>query len=93
LLLNPEKKQPVVEKKKTAAKPQNRKPIESRIKRLEEQIARLSAKKNEIEARLADPAIYKDAAFNTAVADRAYVAKELEQLEAEWLEKQAELER
>jgi ATP-binding cassette subfamily F protein 3 len=93
LLLNPEKKQPGAEKKKTASKPQNRKPIESRIKRLEEQIARLSAKKNEIEARLADPAIYKDAAFNTAVADRAYVAKELEQLEAEWLEKQAELER
>jgi ATP-binding cassette subfamily F protein 3 len=93
LLLNPEKKQPAVEKKKAVSKPQNKKPVESRIKRLEEQIARLTAKKKEIELRLADPAIYKDASFNGVVADRAYVAKELEQLEAEWLEKQAELER
>ena len=92
-LLNPEKK--VLKKeipRKKVEKTQNRKPLESRIKRLEEQMARLTAKKNELEARLADPAVYQNASFNDLLADRAYVAKELEQLEAEWLEKQAELE-
>jgi len=91
-LLSSEKK-PATEKKKLPAKPQNRKPIESRIKRLEEQIARLTAKQKEIEARLADPALYQDPSCNDVLADRAHVAKELEQLEAEWLDKQAELER
>ncbi|HXJ08369.1 MAG TPA: ATP-binding cassette domain-containing protein, partial [Burkholderiales bacterium] len=91
-LLNPEKQKPPAEKKKIPVKAEKKKPLESRIKRLEEQMAKLTAKKNELEARLADPAVYQNASFNDLVADRAYVAKELEQLEAEWLEKQAELE-
>ena len=91
-LLNPEKQKPPAEKKKVPVKAEKKKPLESRIKRLEEQMAKLTAKKNELEARLADPAVYQNASFNDLVADRAYVAKELEQLEAEWLEKQAELE-
>ena len=56
-------------------------------------MARLNTRKAEIEARLADPAVYQDpAALDAALQDQAYVARELEQVEAEWLEKQAELE-
>jgi ATP-binding cassette subfamily F protein 3 len=72
-----------------------KKPIESRIKRLEEQIAKLNEKKAIIDARLADPHIY-DAAnkeeLKTLIVDQAYHAKELEQLESEWLEQQETLE-
>src|SRR2546425_673089 len=71
-------------------KPVSRKPIEARIKRLEETMAKLNAKKAEIESRLAEPAIYQDAdALKALLLDQAYVGKELEQLEAEWLQKQA----
>jgi ATP-binding cassette subfamily F protein 3 len=74
-------------------KPVNRKPIEARIKRLEELMARLNAQRASIDQKLADPAIYQDpAALNTALQDQAYLAKEIEQVEAEWLEKQSELE-
>ncbi len=72
-----------------------RKPIESRIKRLEEKMARLNAKKAEIDARLADPAAYGETqkeALKALIIDQAYVARELAQLEAEWLEQQQRLE-
>ena len=71
----------------------NRKPIEARIKRLEELMARLGARKVEIEKKLGDPALYQDGAeLKALLEDQAYVAREIEQMEAEWLEKQAELE-
>ena len=74
-------------------KPVNRKPIEARIKRLEELMNRLNAEKASIEARLGDPAVYQDAeAVKSLIADRAYVAREIEQVESEWLQRQAELE-
>jgi ATP-binding cassette subfamily F protein 3 len=74
------------------AKTVNRKPIEARIKRLEELMTRLNARKGEIEARLGDPAVYQDAeAVKALLQDRAYVARETEQVEAEWLEKHAML--
>ncbi|HYD60015.1 MAG TPA: ATP-binding cassette domain-containing protein [Noviherbaspirillum sp.] len=72
-----------------------RKPIESRIKRLDEQMAKLNGRKAEIDARLANPSIYDDAnkeELKTLILDQAYVAKELEQLETEWLEQQEALE-
>jgi len=72
-----------------------RKPIESRIKRLEEQMAKLNARKSAIDARLADPEIYGEAnreALKALILDQAYVARELGQLEAEWLEQQERLE-
>jgi ATP-binding cassette subfamily F protein 3 len=72
-----------------------RKPIESRIKRIEETMAKLAARKSEIEAQLADPGIYGDAERETLkglIVDQAYVARELAQLEAEWLEQQEQLE-
>jgi ATP-binding cassette subfamily F protein 3 len=76
--------------------PSNRKDLETRVKRLEEMIARLNAQKSAIDARLADPAIYQDPSGNALQAvlhDQAYVGKELSQLESEWLDKQAELDR
>ncbi|WDZ98156.1 ATP-binding cassette domain-containing protein [Herbaspirillum sp. WKF16] len=72
-----------------------KKPIEQRIKRLDEQIAKLNARKAGIDARLASPDIY-DAAnkeeLKTLITDQAYCAKELDQLENEWLEQQDALE-
>ena len=72
-----------------------RKPIESRIKRLEEQMAKLGERKTTIDARLAEPSIYDDAnkeMLKGLLADQAFVAKELAQLEEEWLEQQRQLE-
>jgi len=88
--------EPVAPPRKPAkSKPVSLKPLEARIKRLEELMARLNARKAEIEARLGDPALYAEARkddLRTLLLDQAYVAKELESLEAEWLDKQAELE-
>jgi ATP-binding cassette, subfamily F, member 3 len=87
---------PIAAVKKAAPKPVgSKKTLEARIKRLEEMIARLNAKKAEMEARLADPSIYQGSAkdaLQSALSDQAHVGKELIQLESEWLEKQAELE-
>ncbi len=80
------------EKKPVAAKPKpaNRKPNEARVKRLEELMTRLNARKAEIDARLGDPAVYQDqAALKDLLLDQAYVAKELAQVETEWLERTA----
>jgi hypothetical protein len=57
-------------------------------------ISRLTAKKAELEARLADAALYQPEskeALQAALLDKAYVGKELSDLENEWLEKQAQL--
>jgi ATP-binding cassette subfamily F protein 3 len=72
-----------------------RKPIESRIKRIDEQMAKLNARKAAVDAKLADPAIYEEAnkeELKALIVDQAYLAKELEQLETEWLEQQDALE-
>ncbi|MGV3742691.1 MAG: ATP-binding cassette domain-containing protein, partial [Burkholderiaceae bacterium] len=73
-----------------------RKPVETRIKRLEEQLAKHNARKEELDARLAAPEIY-DAAnkeeLKSLLTEQAYCAKEIEQLEMEWLEQQEELEK
>jgi ATP-binding cassette subfamily F protein 3 len=77
------------EKKAVPAKPKVVKPKanEQRIKRLEDLMARLNAQKASIEQKLADPALYQDqSALSALLSDQAYVAKELEQVEAEWLE-------
>lgn len=88
---------PSVEKKpdapKKAAKAVNRKPLEARIKRLEELMTRLNTQKSAIESKLADPAVYQDGeAVKALLQDQAYVRREIEQVETEWLQKQAELE-
>jgi ATP-binding cassette, subfamily F, member 3 len=73
-----------------------KKPVETRIKRLEEQIAKRTARKAELDARLAAPEIY-DAAnkeeLKTLLTEQAYCVKEIEQLEFEWLEQQDALEK
>jgi ATP-binding cassette subfamily F protein 3 len=88
------------QKKLEAAERQRRsnltKPLETRIKRLEEQIAKLTTRKKAVDARLAEPSIYEDAnkeELKTVMLDQAYAVRELETLETEWLEKQAELEK
>jgi ATP-binding cassette subfamily F protein 3 len=97
-LLSPQKKPDPSPKPPPKVKPTklNTKPLEARVRRLEELMARLSAQKADIEARLSDPALYGEARreeLKALLVDQAYVGKELETLEAEWLQKQAELER
>jgi len=72
-----------------------KKPIENRIKRIEEQMAKLNARKAEIDARLLEPAIYeadKKDELKTLVADQAFLVRDLGTLEEEWLELQEQLE-
>jgi ATP-binding cassette subfamily F protein 3 len=72
-----------------------RKPLESRLKRLDERIAKLSAQKTEADRRLADSGLYDEErkdALEAALADQARVARELERLESEWLELHERLE-
>jgi ATP-binding cassette subfamily F protein 3 len=87
-LLKPQEKKEekkAVAEKKIQAKP--RKPNPLRVQRLEKEMAKLSQRKAAIEAKLADPAVYQDAAaLQAALQDQAYVAKELGQIESEWLE-------
>ena len=81
------KEQKVVPEKKLPSKPQKQKPPAARLQRLEKEMAKLNERKAAIEAKLADPAIYQDAAaLQSALQDQAYVAKELGQIESEWLE-------
>ncbi|MGV8894674.1 MAG: ATP-binding cassette domain-containing protein [Burkholderiaceae bacterium] len=73
-----------------------RKPIENKIKRLEEQIAKRNEQKTQIDAELADSGIYdaaKKAKLKTLLTDQTFYAKDLAQLEGEWLEQQEELEK
>ncbi|HRH81569.1 MAG TPA: ATP-binding cassette domain-containing protein [Thiobacillaceae bacterium] len=72
-----------------------RKPIEGRIKRLEELMARLNARKTELETLLADPDIYAEARKPEMMQlhrEQAELLQALEQLEGEWLEQQEALE-
>ena len=72
-----------------------RKLIENRIKRLEEQMDRLNARKSELDGELANSDIYAEAnkdRLKTFLFEQAQVAKDLEQLEAEWMEQQEALE-
>jgi ATP-binding cassette subfamily F protein 3 len=72
-----------------------RKPIEARLKRVEEKIAKRNAQMTEIETKLSDQSIYdnaKKAELKTILTDQTYYKKDLEQLEAEWLKEQEALE-
>jgi ATP-binding cassette subfamily F protein 3 len=72
-----------------------KKPIEAKIKKLEEQIAKRNAQKAAVDASLADPEIYdqsKKKELKALLTDQKFYAGELEQLEAEWLALQEELE-
>jgi ATP-binding cassette subfamily F protein 3 len=87
-----QKRQEAAERQRASAA---RKPLETRLKRLDEQLAKLNERKAAIEKQLADPAIYGDAqkeALKALILDQAYVARELAELEAQWLSLQEQLE-
>jgi ATP-binding cassette subfamily F protein 3 len=88
------KVQPTPAPAKTAPpRPPSKKNLQSRIQRLEEHMKRLGGEIAAVEARLGDPATYQDAeTVKALLADQAYLRRELEQVEAEWLARQAELE-
>jgi ATP-binding cassette, subfamily F, member 3 len=72
-----------------------RKPLENRLKKVETAMAQRSEQKAAIDAALADPAIYEadnKPKLKTLLADQVECSRELEQLEAEWLELQEQLE-
>jgi ATP-binding cassette, subfamily F, member 3 len=72
-----------------------RKPLEQKIKRLDDQIAKRSTQKTEVDAQLAEPAIYEaanKAKLKQLLADQSFFTKDLAQLEGEWLELQEQLE-
>jgi ATP-binding cassette subfamily F protein 3 len=72
-----------------------KKPIENRIKRLEEQMAKLNERKAVIDARLLDAAVYeadKKDELKTLVSDQAFLVRDLGALEEEWLGLQEQLE-
>jgi ATP-binding cassette subfamily F protein 3 len=72
-----------------------KKPIEGKIKRLEEQIAKRNGQKAEVDARLGEPGAYdaaNKAKLKLLLADQTFFTKDLAQLEAEWLELQEQLE-
>ena len=80
------------ERQKLAAR---KKPIEAKLKKLEEQIAKRNAQKAVVDTKLADPEMYDQAKkkeLKALLTDQAFYAKELEQLEGEWLEQQEALE-
>ncbi|MES2128582.1 MAG: ATP-binding cassette domain-containing protein [Pseudomonadota bacterium] len=80
------------QRQKTAAL---RKPLEGKLKRLEEQIAKRNGQKAEVDGKLAEPAIYEaanKAKLKTLLADQSFFTKDLAQLEGEWLELQEQLE-
>ena len=73
-----------------------RKPIEARIKRLEEQMGRLTTQKAALDTRLADPDIYEHSRkdeLRTLQEEQANCSRELNALEADWLEQQEALEK
>ena len=83
----------LVPAKSTRQKPVSKKNLQSRIQRLEEHMKRLGGEIAAVEARLGDPATYQDAeSVKRLLADQAYLRRELDQAETEWLARQAELE-
>jgi ATP-binding cassette, subfamily F, member 3 len=72
-----------------------RKPLEQKIKRLDDQIAKRSAQKADVDAQLGESSIYETAnkaKLKQLLADQSFFTKDLGQLEAEWLELQEQLE-
>lgn len=72
-----------------------RKPIETRIKRLEDLMARHNKRKTELDTELANPTLYSEAnkeRVKQSLFEQARLARELEQLESEWLTEQERLE-
>jgi ATP-binding cassette, subfamily F, member 3 len=87
-----QKRQDAEQRQKLAAL---KKPIENKIKRLEEQIAKRNEQKADVDAKLGEPTIYdaaNKAKLKQLLADQSFYKKDLAQLEGEWLELQEQLE-
>jgi ATP-binding cassette subfamily F protein 3 len=72
-----------------------RKPIEQKVKRLDEQIAKRTAQKAEVEAKLGEESIYdaaNKAKLKQLLADQTFFNKDLGELEGQWLELNEQLE-
>ncbi|WP_295999887.1 ATP-binding cassette domain-containing protein [Rugamonas sp.] len=72
-----------------------RKPLEQKVKRLDEQIAKRNGQKTEVDGKLGESTIYdaaNKAKLKQLLADQAFFTKDLAQLESEWLELQEQLE-
>lgn len=70
-------------------------PITNKIKRAERVMEKLSEQKSNIEAQLADTELYQDEnkdKLRDLLADQAYIQKELDDAEAQWLEASEALE-
>jgi ATP-binding cassette subfamily F protein 3 len=84
---------PAASAKRAAPQPAPSRPSKgllARIERLEDLIGRLNARKTELDTRLADAALYQPEskeALQAVLHERAEVAKGLDELESEWLEK------
>ena len=89
------KQQKRIEAEQRQRQAQLRKPLESRLRKIEPEIERLSAEKQQLEQQLTDSALYeaaqKDILKQTLLRQSELQAR-LEELELEWLELQAELE-
>ncbi len=88
-----QKRQEAAERQRLSAL---RKPIETRLRRIEELMARHGARKAELEALLTDPAMYGEAdrtALKACLHEQATLARTLERLEEEWLAEQEALEK
>jgi ATP-binding cassette subfamily F protein 3 len=72
-----------------------RKPIEQRLRRIETKLAEATTRRQTLEAALASPGAYDDSQrdrLKQQLIDQAYLLREIEALESEWLEQQALLE-
>ncbi|MYM27321.1 ATP-binding cassette, subfamily F, member 3 [Duganella sacchari] len=72
-----------------------RKPIEQKVKRLDEQIAKRTAQKAEVDAQLGEESIYdaaNKAKLKQLLADQAFFTKDLGELEEQWLALNEQLE-
>ncbi len=73
-----------------------RRPLESKIKQLEEQISKRHGQKAETDAKLGEPKAYdaiNKPKLKLLLADQTFFTKDLAQLEAQWLDLQEQLER
>lgn len=84
-------KRPVTRKARRQQEAEERralKPLQNRLKKLEQQLERLNGKKEEIEALLAESAIYSDAEkgrLKELLAAQASLSAELDEVEEAWM--------
>jgi ATP-binding cassette subfamily F protein 3 len=75
------------QRKQSADSRAKRAPLKKTLETLEKNIAKLNRQRGDIEARLADPAIYSDPAINVAdlQRDKVRLEREIAHAEHEWL--------